>query len=59
MKVYHLVNVKTGAIKLTGWGEYYITDKIMDAAKMVNAFADICEYKIAEGNPYIMEKQTD
>lgn len=51
MKVYHLVNVKTGAIKLHGWGDYYITHKLKDAEQMVQAFSKICEYKVVEGNP--------
>jgi hypothetical protein len=51
LKVYHLVNVKTGAIKLNGWGEYYVTHNINSAERMIHAFSGICEYKVMEGNP--------
>ena len=51
MKVYHLVNIKTGVIKLHGWGDYYVTHNIRNAEQMVQAFSAICEYKVVEGNP--------
>ena len=51
MKAYHLVNVKTGVIKLDGWGEYYVTHSLNNAQQMVQAFSGICEYKVVEGNP--------
>lgn len=51
MKVYHLVNIKTGSIMLHGWGEYYVTHSINSAEQMVHAFSAIREYKVVEGNP--------